>query len=334
MTAQPEFMMAIDSGTTGGPEVLVPSHCPVPSPNEGEVLIKVAAAGVNRADVIQRMGLYPAPPGAPTIYGLEFAGEIVALGAGVDAAHLGQSVCALVAGGGYGEYAVAHIGQCLPVPANLSMIEAAAFPEALFTVWTNLFERAYAMEGDTVLVHGGTSGIGTMTIALGKLFGLNIIVTCGSDAKCAEALRLGAAHAINYKANDFVDEVRRITGGKRVQAVLDLVGGDYLPRNLDCLADEGRNVTIAVPHGFSAQINLVDVMRRRLTITGSTLRSRDNGFKTLVAEEIARTVWPHVAAGRLKPVVDQSFTLAQAPAAHRRMEAGEHVGKIILVMGG
>jgi NADPH:quinone reductase-like Zn-dependent oxidoreductase len=213
------------------------------------------------------------------------------------------------------------------------MIEAAALPEALFTVWTNLFERAFASEGDTVLVHGGTSGIGTMAVALGKLFGLEVIVTCGTDAKCAAALTLGAAHAINYATTDFVTEVKHLTNGKGVQAVLDLVGGAYVARNLKCLAPEGRHVTIAVPGGLTAEINLLEVMARRLTLTGSTLRGRDNAFKTLVAEEIARTVWPHVAAGRLKAVVDKSFPLAEAAAAHQRMEAGDHVGKIVLVMG-
>jgi putative PIG3 family NAD(P)H quinone oxidoreductase len=299
---------------------------------EGEVLIKVAAAGVNRADVMQRKGVYPPPPGASIIYGLEAAGEIVALGADVDAANLGQHVCVLLAGGGYAEYVAAPVGQCLPVPANISMIEAAALPEALFTVWTNLFERAFASEGDTVLVHGGTSGIGTMAIALGKLFGLDVIVTCGTDEKCAAALKLGASHAINYAETDFVEDVNRITGGKGVQAVLDLVGGGYVPRNLKCLAPEGRHVTIAVPGGLKAEINLLEVMNKRLTLTGSTLRARDNAFKTLVAEEIARNVWPHVAAGRLKAIVDQTFPLAEAAAAHSRMEAGEHVGKIVLTL--
>ncbi len=328
----PEVMSAIDSGVAGGPDVLVPSACARPNPGANEVLIKVAAAGVNRADMMQRIGIYPPPSGASTIYGLELSGEVVALGEGVDAAHLGQSVCALVAGGGYAEYAVAQIGQCLPVPANVTMVEAAALPEALFTVWTNLFERAYAVEGDTVLVHGGTSGIGTMAIALGKLFGLEVIVTCGSDAKCAAAKRLGAAHAINYQTSDFVDAVKYITGNRGVQAVLDLVGGDYVPRNLACLADEGRHVSIAAPRGIKAEINILAVMQRRLTITGSTLRSRSDAFKGLVTEELARMVWPHVAAGRLKPVVDMTFPLAEAAAAHRRMEAGDHIGKIVLTL--
>ena len=332
MTDIPAMMTAIDPAQPGGPEVLVPVERPVPRPGAGEVLVKVAAAGVNRPDVLQRMGLYPMPPGAPSIPGLEAAGEIVAAGEGVEADLVGQPVCALLAGGGYAEYVAAPIGQCLPVPAALTMVEAAAIPETLFTVWTNLFERAYAVEGDVVLVHGGTSGIGTMAIALGALFGLTVIVTAGSDEKCAAALKLGAAHAINYRTEDFVARVADITGGKGCQAVLDMVGGDYVPRNLKCLADDGRHVSIAVQGGAMATIPLFEVMRRRLTLTGSTLRPRDTAFKTLVADELARTVWPHVNEGRLKPVIDTSFPLARAADAHRRMEAGDHVGKIVLTL--
>ena len=333
MTDIPATMTAIDPAQPGGPEVLVPVERPVPAPGAGEVLIQVAAAGVNRPDVLQRLGLYPMPPGAPSIPGLEVAGEIVALGAGVEADLIGQPVCALLAGGGYAQYVAAPIGQCLPVPPALTMIEAAAIPETLFTVWTNLFERAYAVEGDTVLVHGGTSGIGTMAIALGKLFGLNVIVTAGSDAKCAAAQALGAAHAINYRTEDFVARVAAITDGEGCQAVLDMVGGDYVPRNLKCLADDGRHVSIAVQGGAMATVPLFEIMRRRLTLTGSTLRPRSTEFKTLVADELARTVWPHVEAGRLKPVIDTSFPLAEAAEAHRRMEAGDHVGKIVLTVG-
>lgn len=332
MSVLPQNMIAIDSGIAGEPEVLVPVSIPVPQPAAGEVLIKVEAAGVNRADIMQRQGIYPPPAGSSTVYGLEAAGTIVALGAGVDQAHVGQAVCALLAGGGYAEYCAVNIGHCLPVPASLTMIEAAALPEALFTVWTNLFERAYAVEGDTVLVHGGTSGIGTMAIALGRLFGLKVIVTCGSDEKCAAAIKIGASHAINYKSSDFVEEVGRLTGGVGVQAVLDLVGGDYVPRSLKCLAIEGRHVTIAVPLGLTANINLLDVMMRRLTITGSTLRARDGAFKTLVAEEVSRIVWPHVVAGRLKPIVDRTFPLQQAAQAHKYMDSGRHIGKIVLTM--
>ena len=328
----PDTMTAIDPAAPGGPEVLQPVTRPVPRPGAQEVLIRVAAAGVNRPDVIQREGRYPPPPGAPTIPGLEVSGEIVALGEGVTKEMLGQKVCALVAGGGYAEYCVAPIGQCLPVPAALSMAEAAAMPETLFTVWTNLFERAYAVEGDVALVHGGTSGIGTMAIALGKLFGLTMIVTCGSDAKCEAARALGADHAINYKTQDFVEVVKTITGGKGVNAVIDMVGGDYVPRNLACLAEDGRHVTIAIQRGATAEINFGLVMVRRLTLTGSTLRPRPVMFKSLVADELARTVWPHVEAGRLKPVMDMSFPLAEAGAAQARMEAGDHVGKIVLTI--
>jgi NADPH:quinone reductase len=328
----PTMMKAIDPDGPGGPEVLVLVERPVPAPASGEVLIKVAAAGVNRPDVIQRKGLYPPPPGAPSIPGLEVAGEIIAHGEGVDVAHLGQTVCALVAGGGYAEYVCAPVGQCLPVPQSLPLIEAAAIPETLFTVWTNLFERAYAVEGDTVLIHGGTSGIGTMAITLGKLFGLTTIVTCGSAEKCATALSLGADHAIDYKSQDFVAEVQRITGGAGVNAVLDMVAGSYVPRNLACLAEDGRHVTIAVQGGVQAEINMAAVMMRRLTLTGSTLRPRPVSFKSLVADELQRTVWPHVAAGRLRPVMDMTFPLAEAAAAHARMEGGDHVGKIVLTI--
>ena len=275
----PDTMIAIDPDGPGGPEVLVPVERPVPQPAAGEYLVKVAAAGVNRPDVLQRMGRYPMPPGAPTILGLEIAGTIVAVGEVVDASMIGQPVCALVWGGGYADYCVAPVGQCLPVPPALTMIEAAAIPEALFTVWSNLFERAYAVEGDTVLVHGGTSGIGTMAIALGRIFDLTVIVTCGTDDKCARAKEIGAAHAINYKTQDFVEAVKAITGGKGVAAVLDMVGGDYLPRNLACLADDGRHVSIAMQGGPTAQISIPQIMAKRLTLSGSMLRGRDVGFK-------------------------------------------------------
>lgn len=327
-------MKAIDADEPGGPEVLGLVERPVPAPKAGEVLIRVAAAGVNRPDVMQRKGVYPPPPGAPSIPGLELAGHVVALGAGVSADLLNQPLCALVAGGAYAEYAVAPVGQCLPVPATLTMIEAAAIPETLFTVWTNLFERAYAVEGDVVLVHGGTSGIGTMAILLGKLFGLTMIVTAGSDDKCARAREIGADHAINYKTADFVEAVREITGGKGVNAVLDMVGGDYVPRNLACLADDGRHVSIAVQRGAKAELSLVEIMRRRLTLTGSTLRPRSAEFKALVTDELSRTVWPLVREGRLKPVIDRSYPLAEAGPAQARMEAGDHVGKIVLVVAG
>jgi NADPH2:quinone reductase len=332
MTAIPDTMIAIDSTGPGGPEVLIAVERPVPAPGPGEVLIRVAAAGVNRPDVLQRRGLYPPPPGAPSVPGLEVAGTIVAHGEGVEVLVPEQPVCALLAGGGYAEYAVAPAGQCLPVPTALTWQEAAAMPETLFTVWINLFERAYAKEGETVLVHGGTSGIGTMAIALGRLFGLRMIVTCGSDEKCVRALELGAAKAVNYRTEDFVAAVKAETGARGADVVLDMVGGDYVPRNLECLAEDGRHVSIAVQRGATAELNLATIMRRRLTLTGSTLRPRPASFKALVAEELARMVWPHVEAGRLKPVIDATFPLAGAADAHRRMEAGEHVGKIVLVV--
>ena len=328
----PTVMQAIDPESPGGPEVMRLVERPVPSPGEGEVLIRVAAAGVNRPEVMQRKGLYPPPPGAPSILGMEVSGTIVATGEGVQPELVGQPVCALISGGAYAQYAVAPYGQCLHVPEALSMVEAAAMPETLFTVWTNLFERGYASEGDIVLVHGGTSGIGTMAIGLANLFGLTIIVTAGSDEKCAAAKALGADHAINYKTQDFVAEVKTITGGKGVAVVLDMVGGDYLPRNLQCLADDGRHVSIAVQGGLTATIPIFEIMRRRLTLTGSTLRPRDTAFKSLVAEELARTVWPYVEEGQLKPVIDRTYPLAEAPAAHERMESGDHVGKIVLTM--
>ena len=329
----PATMTAIEISAPGGPEVLRPVERPVPVPGTDQVLIKVAAAGVNRPDVLQRKGAYPPPPGASDIPGLEIAGTVVAAGPDAGAALVGKRVCALVTGGGYADYCVAPTGTCLPVPEVLTMTEAAALPETLFTVWINLFERGFAADGDTVLVHGGTSGIGTMAILLGNLFGLEVIVTCGSDEKCARAVELGAAHAINYKETDFVDGIERWTEGKGVAVVLDMVGGDYVGRNLKCLAIEGRHVSIATQRGATAEVPLGDLMRRRLTMTGSTLRPRDVGFKTMVADEIARTVWPYVEGNRLKPVIDMTFPLAEATAAHARMEAGDHVGKIVLTVG-
>ncbi|GAA4780469.1 NAD(P)H-quinone oxidoreductase [Stakelama sediminis] len=328
----PDQMQAIDPAEAGGPEVLRPVERPVPVPGTGEVLIRVAAAGVNRPDVMQRKGLYPPPPGAPSIPGLELAGEVVALGENVEREMLGQAVCALVAGGGYAQYVAAPAGQCLPVPDALTMVEAAALPETLFTVWTNLFERGFACEGDTVLVHGGTSGIGTMAITLANLFGLTIIVTCGSDEKVAAAKRHGADHAINYKTQDFVEAVAAITDGKGVAVVLDMVGGDYVPRNLKCLAADGRHVSIAVQGGAMATIPIFQVMQKRLTLTGSTLRARDTGFKSMVADELSRMVWPYVVEGKLKPLIDCTFPLAEAAKAHARMDGGDHIGKIVLTV--
>ena len=330
--AIPATMAAIEIAGPGGPEQLRLVSRPVPRPQADEVLVKVAAAGVNRPDLLQRLGVYPPPPGASDIPGLEISGTVVAAGEGA-VALVGTRVCALVAGGGYAEYCLAPAGTCLPVPEVLRMTEAAALPETLFTVWVNLFERGFAADGDTVLVHGGTSGIGTMAIKLGALFGIDVIVTCGNDAKCAAAKALGAAHAINYRSADFVAEVMRLTGGKGVAVVLDMVGGDYVPRNLSCLATEGRHVSIAFQRGATAEVPIVEIMRRRLTLTGSTLRAREIGFKAMVADEIARTVWPYVEGNRLRPAMDLSFPLAEAAAAHRRMESGEHVGKIVLTIG-
>jgi NADPH2:quinone reductase len=325
-------MMAVVAPYADGAEELALVERPLPRAGRHEVLVKVAAAGVNRPDILQRRGLYPPPPGAPDILGLELAGEVVVTGEGAE--HLlGRSVCALVAGGGYAEYCVAPAGTCLPIPPALSAIEAAAMPETLFTVWVNLFERGFAADGDWVLVHGGTSGIGTMAITLGQLFGLHIIVTCGSAEKCARALELGADAAVNYRELDFVEEVHRVTDRRGVDVVIDMVGGDYVPRNLACLTEEGRHVSIAVQRGPTAEIQIFDLMRRRLTLTGSTLRTRSVEFKSWVAEVIAKTVWPYAEGGRLKPVIDSTFPLTEAASAHARMEGGDHVGKIVLEIG-
>jgi putative PIG3 family NAD(P)H quinone oxidoreductase len=321
-------MQAVVADGSGGLAIV---ERPVPGPAPGEVLIKVAASGVNRPDVLQKRGHYPPPPGAPDVLGLEVAGEVIAAGEGAEQL-MGQRVCALVAGGGYAEYCVAAAGVCLSVPEALSPIEAAAMPETLFTVWVNLFERGFAADGDWVLVHGGTSGIGTMAISLGELFGLKIIVTCGSDEKCARALDLGATAAINYRTQDFVEEVHRVTGRVGVDIVIDMIGGDYVPRNLACLAEDGRHVSIAVQRGATSEVPLFDIMRRRLTLTGSTLRPRSVEFKTMVAEEINKTVWPFVQGGRLKPVIDSVFPLAEVTEAHARMETGGHIGKIVLTV--
>ncbi len=332
-TGIPATMQAIGFDEPGGPDVLRAETLPVPVPAADEVLIRVAYAGVNRPDVIQRMGHYPAPPGASPIPGLEIAGEVVAQGEGVTPDSIGQHVCALVTGGGYAEYCIAKIAHCLPVPEGMSLAEAAALPETLFTVWHNVFERGWACEGETLLVHGGTSGIGTMAIKLGKLFGLTVVVTCGSDEKCAAAVTIGADHAINYKSADFVEEVKRITEGKGAQLVLDMVSGDYVPRNLACLAEDGRHVTIAVLGGMKAELNMAQIMARRLTLTGSTLRARPDEFKALLCDEIFGTVWPHVEDGSLRPEMDRVFPLKNAAAAHAHMEDGSHIGKIVLETG-
>ncbi len=325
-------MTAIAISEPGGPEVLKSITVAVPQPQPGEVLIRVAAAGVNRPDVVQRKGLYPAPPGASPLPGLEVSGTVVALGEGVEPEWIGRKICALTNGGGYAEYCVAPVGQCLPVPDSLSMAEAAALPETLFTVWSNLFNRGFAREGETALVHGGTSGIGTMSIMLGKLFGLSVIVTCGSDQKCTAARQIGADHAINYKSQDFVEEIKKITDGQGVEIVLDMVAGDYVARNLQCLKEDGRHVTIAVQGGVQATINMAHVMMKRLILTGSTLRPQSAERKALLADELQRYVWPDVEAGKLKPVMDESFPLVDAARAHAHMEAGDHIGKIVLMV--
>ncbi|KTE21022.1 NAD(P)H-quinone oxidoreductase [Sphingopyxis sp. H050] len=332
VTSLPATMTAIAIREPGGPDVLVPETRPVPQPGPGEALIRVAAAGVNRPDVLQRMGVYPPPPGASDLPGLEVSGTVVAVGPGDDPELLGQAVCALIAGGGYAEYCVAPVGSCLPVPAGFSMAEAAALPETVFTVWHNLFERAYVREGETALVHGGTSGIGTTAIGLCKLFGIRTIVTCGSADKCDAARALGADLAVDYSSEDYVEAVKAFTGGKGVEVVLDMVGGDYVPRNLECLADDGRHVTIAFQRGAKVEIDISQLMRRRLTMTGSTLRARSAEFKALLADEIHRTLWPRLSEGGWKPAMDQSFPLTDAAAAHARMQAGAHVGKIVLTV--
>ncbi|WP_334183275.1 NAD(P)H-quinone oxidoreductase [Novosphingobium sp.] len=326
----PKTMTAIGFDAPGGPEVLQPMTVAVPVPGPGEVLIKVAFAGVNRPDVVQRQGKYPPPPGASPLPGLEVSGQVVALGEGVTELEPGQKVCALVAGGGYAQYCLAKVDACLPVPDSLSLDEAAALPETLFTVWHNVFERGWARDGETILIHGGTSGIGTMATMLCRQFGLTVIVTCGSPDKCARALEIGADHAIDYKASDFVEEVARITGGRGVDLVLDMIAGDYVARNLKCLAPDGRHVTIAVQGGVKAEVNMAVVMTRRYTLTGSTLRPRTDSFKALLAQEIRANAWPLFEDGVLRPVMDTRFPLIEAAAAHARMEAGDHVGKIVL----
>lgn len=330
MAELPPTMTAIDPEKPGGPEVLTPVERPVPRPGRGEVLVRVRAAGVNRPDVLQRLGLYPMPPGAPTIMGLEVAGEIAALGEGAGQFEVGQRVCALLAGGGYAQYVAVPEGQCLPVPLGLSLVEAASLPETYFTVWSNLFERAFADSGDTVLVHGGTSGIGVTAILLAKAFGLTVLVTCGSDDKCAAALELGADRAINYRTEDFTAAALEATGGRGVDVVLDMVGGDYLPKNIAALAENGRHVSIAFQRGPRGELDLMQVMRKRLTLSGSMLRPRSVEYKSALADSLAKDVWPLFAHGKLRAVIDSTFPLERAADAHRRMEAGEHVGKIVL----
>ncbi|MXO60532.1 zinc-binding dehydrogenase [Altererythrobacter salegens] len=327
-------MTAVAISEPGGPEVLVAQDCAVPRPGENEILVRVAYAGVNRPDALQRAGAYPPPPGASLLPGLEMSGEVVAIGGAAPRELLGSQVCALTNGGAYAEYCAVDWRHCLPVPDGLPLVEAAALPETLFTVWHNVFQRGLARDGETMLVHGGTSGIGTMAIKLGKLFGMTVIVTCGSADKCAAAVALGADHAINYREQDFVEAVRGLTGGKGVELALDMVAGSYTQRNLDCIAQDGRLVTIATLGGREATINVGKMMVMRQTLTGSTLRPRSADFKAMLAQDIRENVWPAVAEGELRPAMDMVFPLREAAAAHKRMEAGEHIGKIVLNVAG
>jgi NADPH2:quinone reductase len=326
-------MKAIEIASFGAPEVLRPVERPDPAAGAGEVLIRVAASGVNRPDVLQRKGLYPVPPGASDLPGLEVAGSIV----GGDAAALAQAglaigdrVCALVAGGGYAELCVAPVGQCLPVPAGLTDIEAASLPETFFTVWSNVFDRGRLQLGETLLVQGGTSGIGVTAIQVAKAAGATVIATAGSDDKCAACVALGADHAINYRGADFAAEVKRLTGGHGADVILDMVAGEYVARELTCLADDGRLVIIAVQGGIKSEIDAGQVLRRRLTITGSTLRPRPVAFKAAIAAALRQHVWPWIGAGRIKPVIHQVFPAAQAAQAHALMESNQHIGKLVL----
>ncbi|HJS59085.1 MAG TPA: NAD(P)H-quinone oxidoreductase [Vicinamibacteria bacterium] len=324
-------MIAIEVASPGGPEMLRPAERPMPRPGPGEVLIQVAAAGVNRPDALQRRGLYAPPPGVSDIPGLEVAGEVVQTGAGVVGLRPGDSVTALLAGGGYAEYAVAPEPQCLAVPRGLSMTEAAALPETFFTVWTNVFDRGGLRPGGTLLVHGGTSGIGTTAIALARALGSRVFATAGSPEKCRACEELGAERGIDRDREDFVTIVRDATRGSGVDVILDMAGGDFFPRNLRALADAGRLVQIAYLRGSKAEIDLELVMRRRLVITGSTLRPRSVEEKGRIAEALRERVWPLLEAGSLRPVVHATFPLAAAADAHRLMESGEHLGKLVLL---
>ena len=328
----PAEMRAIEIKQPGGPEVLVPTRRPVPQPAKGEVLIRVAAAGVNRPDVFQRQGSYAPPPGTTDLPGLEVAGEVVAIGPETPRWKIGDKVTALVAGGGYAEFCVAPAPQCLPIPGKLSMVEAAALPETFFTVWTNVFQRGRLQAGETLLVHGGSSGIGTTAIQLASRSGSRVFVTAGSAEKCSKCRELGASVAIDYKTEDFVKVIERETGGKGVDVILDMVGGDYINRNLQCLAVEGRMVHISFLTGTKAEINLASLMVKRQTITGSTLRPQSVAQKGAIAKAVEEKVWPLVAAGEVRPQIHATFPLEQAADAHRLMESSVHVGKIMLTL--
>lgn len=329
-TSLPETMNAVEITAPGGPDVLKPTRRPVPAPGEGEILVRVTAAGVNRPDVIQRQGSYPPPPGASDLPGLEIAGEVVAAGPGAGRFPVGARVCALIAGGGYAEYATVHESNALPVPEGFSDIEAAGVPETFFTVWTNVFDRAGLTAGESFLVHGGTSGIGTTAIMLARAFGARVFATAGTDEKCAECRRLGADLAINYRTQDFVKEVKAATGGAGVNVILDMVGGDYIQRNYEAAAVDGRIVQIAFLNGPKATVDFTRLMMKRLTHTGSTLRARPVAAKAAIARALEEKVWPLLAAGAVRPVIHAVFPLAEAAKAHALMESGAHVGKIVL----
>lgn len=333
-TAVPATMTCIEITAPGAPEVLKPATRPTPQPGPGEILIKVAAAGVNRPDVLQRYGKYPPPPGASDLPGLEVAGRVAALGAGVAGFTVGDKVCALISGGGYAEYCLAPAPQCLPVPGRLSMVEAAAVPETFFTVWTNVFERGRLKAGETFLVHGGASGIGTTAIQLAKAFGARVLATAGTPEKCAACQALGAERAINYKTEDFVAVAKDLTGGKGVDLTLDMVGGDYVGKNIEMARVEGRIVQIAFLRSPKTEVNLAPLMMKRLTLTGSTLRARSVEEKGAVAAAVRQNVWPLLESGQVKPVIHATFPLADAAGAHRLMEADTHIGKIVLTVAG
>jgi len=324
-------MKAVEIAQPGGPDVLRVVERPTPQPGDDGVLVRIEAAGVNRPDVLQRLGKYPPPPGASDIPGLEIAGTVATLGRSVSGLNLGDRVCALVAGGGYAEYCAAPAVQCLRIPEGLTTTAAAAIPETFFTVWTNLFQRGALRAGERVLVHGGTSGIGTTAIQLAHAFGATVFATAGSRDKCEACRRLGAAFAINYKEEDFVEAVRRETENTGVDVILDIVGGDYVARNVDCLAMNGRLVQIGTQGGPRASLNLTPILQRRLTLTGSTLRARTVREKGELAREVERHVWPLLASRRVAPVIDRTYPLAQAADAHRRLESSEHIGKIVLL---
>lgn len=325
-----QLMTYIRLNEYGPPEGLVADRAPIPIPRDGEVLIKVAAAGVNRPDVLQRTGNYPPPPGASDVLGLEVAGHVVVVGDNVTGWKVGDEVCALVSGGGYAEYCIAPAPQCLPVPKGLSLVEAAGIPENFFTVWTNVFERGKLKPGETILIHGGSSGIGTTTIQLAKVFGAKVIVTAGDNDKCAFCERLGADSAINYRNNDFVEEVGKLTNGEGVDLILDMVGGSYVEKNIQSLKVEGRLVQIAFLQDSRVTFDMMPVMVKRLTVTGSTLRSRTVEQKHLIAQAVYRNVWPHLESGKVKPVIYKTFPLTAVAKAHHLMESSKHVGKIIL----